>query len=103
MVQVPGRNNTDLTKINQAIEQIDQGRLNCSGFFTLAASATTTTVAAPTVAPGTPIKFSPTTADAAAALSTTFILDANVAAGSFIVSHASAGSTDRTFSWVAIG
>lgn len=103
MVQVPGRNNTDLTKINQAIEQIDQGRLNCSGFFTLDPSATSTTVDAPTVSPGTPIKFSPTTANAAASLATTYILDSNVAAGSFIVSHASSAATDLTFSWVAIG
>lgn len=103
MVQVPGRNNQDLTKINQAIEQMDQGRLNCSGEFTLAASATTTTVPAPTVAPGTRIVFSPTTANAATALATTFILDSNVSAGSFIVSHASGASTDRSFSWIAIG
>lgn len=103
MVQVPGRNNTDLTKINQAIEQIDQGRLNCSGTFTLAASATTTSVDAPTVAPGTSISFSAMTADAATAFATTFILAANVFAGSFIVSHASGASTDRTFSWIAIG
>lgn len=103
MVQVPGRNNEDLTKINQAIEQIDQGRLNCSGTFTLAASATTTTVAAPTVAPGTEIVFSAKTANAAGALATTFILDSNISAGSFIVSHASAASTDRSFSWIGVG
>lgn len=103
MVQVTGRYNSDLTKINQALEQIDQGRLNCSGEFTLAASATTTVVVAPTVSPGTQITFSPKTSDAAAALSTTYILDANVVAGSFTVSHASSGSSDRTFAWIAIG
>jgi hypothetical protein len=103
MVQVPGRNNTDLTKINQAIEQIDQGRLNCSGTFTLTAGVTTTAVEAPTVASGTPIHFSPMSADAAAAMATTFVLPANVVAGSFIVSHAISGSTDRTFSWAGIG
>lgn len=103
MVQVPGRNNTDLTKINQAIDQIDQGRLNCSGEFTLAASATTTTVFAPTVGDETMIVFSPTTANAAGALATTFILAANIVSGSFIVSHASAGTTDRTFNWIGIG
>lgn len=103
MVRVPGRNNEDLTKINQAIEQIDQGRLNCSGTFTLAAGATTTTVPAPTVASGTEINFSPTTANAAAAMTSTYILASNVSAGSFIVSHANAGTTDRTFSFIAIG
>jgi hypothetical protein len=103
VVQVPDRNNTDLTKINQAIAQLDQGRLNCSGTFTLVAGATTTTVEAPTVAVGTPIHFSPMSADAAAAMATTFVLPANVSNGSFIVSHAISGSTDRTFSWVGIG
>ena len=103
MVQLPGRNNTDLTKINQALEQIDQGRLNCSGTFTLTANATSTTVEAPTVASGTPIHFSPMSADAAAAMATTFVLPSNVSAGQFIVSHASAASNDRTFSWVGIG
>ena len=103
MVQVPGRNNADLTKINQAIEQIDQGRLNCSGTFTLAAGVTTTTVKAPTVASGTEIVFSPATANAAGALGTTYILPANITAGSFIVSHANAGSTDRIFNFIAIG
>lgn len=103
MVQVPGRNNEDLTKINQAIEQIDQGRLNCSGTFTLGAGATSTTVPAPTVASGTEIVFSATTADAAAAMATTYIAPANVSAGSFIVSHGNAASTDRTFNFIAIG
>lgn len=103
MVQVPGRNNQDLTKINVALEQIDQGRLNCSGTFTLAASATSTTVPAPTVTNGTEIVFSPTTANAAAAMGTTYVLPSNVSPGSFIVTHGTATSTDRTFNWVGIG
>jgi hypothetical protein len=103
VVQVPSRNNTDLTKINQALEQIDQGRLNCVGTVTLVAGATSTTVTAPTVAPGTVIKLSPQTADAAAALLTTFVTQANTFAGSFIVTHAVGGSTDRVFGWIGIG
>lgn len=103
MVQVPGRHNTDLTKINEALGQIDQGRLNCSGTFTLAAGATTTTVPAATVGADTSIVFSPMTADAAAVLGTTFILASNISAGAFIVSHASAASVDRTFAWIGIG
>lgn len=103
MAQVQGKYGTDLTKINDSIEQMNQGRLNCSGTFTLDTGATSTVVNAPTVASGTRITFSPTSADAAAAMPTTYILDSNVSAGSFIVSHATSGATDLSFSFIAIG
>jgi hypothetical protein len=102
-VRAPGRYEKDLTKYQTAIEQIAQGRTDAAGTFTLAAGATTTTVSAPNVAPGTNIFFSPQTSDAAAAIGTTYILASNVSQGSFIVSHANAGSVDRTFSWVGLG
>lgn len=102
-IRVPGRHEQDLTKLTQAIQQIAQGRLNCAGTFTLAASATTTTVKAPTVAPGTIIVLMPQTANAAAALGSTYIQAANVAQGQFVVNHASAASVDRTFGFIAIG
>lgn len=103
-VRVPARQEKNLAVFQAAIEQIAQGRLNCAGTFTLAAGTTTTTVKAPTVAKGTVISFGmPQTANAAAALATTFILAANVSSGQFIVSHANAGTTDRTFGFIAIG
>lgn len=102
-LRVPGRNEKDPTKITAALEQVAQGRLNCTGTFTLAASATITTVKAPTVAAGTIIVLSPQTADAAAALATTYVQPSNVSAGQFIVSHASGASVDRTFGFIAIG
>ena len=43
------------------------------------------------------------TANAAGALATTYVLAGNVSAGQFIVTHANAGSADRTFWWVALG
>ncbi|HYM31801.1 MAG TPA: hypothetical protein VEU47_10900 [Candidatus Cybelea sp.] len=102
-VRVPGRYEKDTAKFQAALEQIAQGRMNCTGTFTLAANATSTTVAAATVAPGTIIVLSPQTADAAAVAATTFIAPSNVSQGSFIVTHASASSPDRTFGYIAIG
>lgn len=102
-VLVPTRYEKDITKYGDTIRQMAQGRLNCAGTVTLVAGVTTTTVKAPTVAKGTIISLSPQTANAAAALPTTFILAANVTSGQFIVSHASAGTTDRTLGWIAIG
>jgi len=102
-VRVPGRHNDNLPQFQAALEQIAQGRMNCTGSFTLTAGATSTIVDAPTVAPGTIILLSPQTADAAAALATTFVDPANVSQGSFVVTHANAGSTDRTYGFIAIG
>lgn len=103
-LRVPGRHETDLTKIQATLEQIAQGRLNCTGTFTLKANATSTTVAAPTVALGTIIAFGmPQTANAAAAQATTYIKASDVSAGQFIVTHANNGQTDRTFGFIAIG
>lgn len=103
-VRVPGRYENDPAKLQASVEQIAQGRLNCTGTFTLAVSpATSTTVPAATVAPGTIIVLAPQTADAASVLATTFVAPANVSQGSFIVTHAAAGSNDRTFGYIAIG
>ncbi len=103
-VRVPGRHNENLPELQAAVEQISQGRMNCTGTFTLAVSpATTTVVPAPTVAPGTIILLSPQTADAASAVPTTYVKASDVSQGSFTVTHASAASVDRTFGFVAIG
>jgi hypothetical protein len=54
-VRYPGRHTKDLPALQAAIEQIAQGRMNCTGTFTLEAGVTSTTVTAPTVAPGSTI------------------------------------------------
>lgn len=102
-VRVPGRYSKSLPELQAAVEQLAQGRMNCTGTFTLTANATSTTVSAPTVAPGTIIKLSPQSSDAAAALTTTFVDPDDVQQGSFTVTHASAASTDRQFGYVALG
>ena len=93
----------DLFKIVFAVRQLMEGRSNAVGSVTLAAGATTTTVAAPTCAAGSAVFLFPKTANAAAALTTTYVLAANVIASQFTVTHANAATTDRTFWWVALG
>jgi hypothetical protein len=93
----------DVFKIVFAIRQLMEGRSNATGSVTLTPSATTTTVTAPTCAAGSAIFLFPKTANAAGAIATTYVLAGNVSAGQFIVTHANAGSADRTFWWVALG
>ena len=93
----------DQTKIVGAINQLGQGRSNAVGTVTLTASATSTTVAAPACGAGAKVFLFPTTANAAAALATTYVQAADVTKEQFIVTHANNAQTDRTFFYVALG
>lgn len=66
-----------------------------NGEVTLTASATTTTVSDGGVYAGDRIFLQPTTANAAAAIPTTFV--SSITNGEFTLTHANAVSTDRTF------
>jgi hypothetical protein len=72
---------------------------------TLTAGATTTVVTDPTVTPDTVFIFDPLTASAAAELAagTMYVLAADRLLGSFTITHANAGTTDRIFRWLAAG
>lgn len=87
----------DVTRIVQSVRDLFMGRSNASGSFTLTASATTTTVSHKNCGPDSRIVFSPTTANAAAALATTY--HSGSASGTFTITHASNIQTDRTFSY----
>lgn len=97
------------TRINQAIIQLSQGRMNCKGTVTLAAGATSTTVtrttsgsqAAVNVGADCAIQLTARTANAAAAWATTYI--STISQESFVITHANNAQTDRTFDWTAIG
>jgi hypothetical protein len=94
-------NETDPTKINRAIQQLEQGRLNVTGVCTLAAGATTTIVKAANCGAGSRVLLTAKTANAAVALSGTFI--SAVAAGSFTITHTNNAQTDRTFGFACLG
>jgi hypothetical protein len=71
----------------------------------LTPGATTTVVTDPTVTPDTVFHFDPLTATAAAeiAAGTLYVLAADRLLGSFTITHANAGTTDRAFRWIALG
>jgi hypothetical protein len=98
---------TLLSRIVGSIIQLAQGRLNCVGEVTLRANQTTTTVtlsvskAAVNVGSDCQVFLSPKTANAAAAVPTTWI--SSVGQGTFEITHANAVTVDRTFGWTAVG
>jgi hypothetical protein len=91
----------DPSKFAIAIQQLYAGRSNAAGSVTLAAGAASTVVAAPLCAPQSSVFLFPKTANAAAALATTFV----PAGGnqSFTISHANNAQTDRSFFFVCLG
>ena len=91
----------DPAKFALAIQQLYAGRSNATGSVTLAAGAASTVVPAPNCAAGSAVFLFPKTANAAAALATTFV--GSVGKQTFTVSHANNVQTDRSFFWVALG
>ena len=93
----------DLFKIVMAVRQLTEGRSNASGVVTLVAGTSVTAVAAPNCAAGSAILLFPATANAAAALATTYVRAVDVSKGQFVISHAANAQTDRTFFFVSLG
>lgn len=85
----------------QAINNLIRGRSNAVLQVTLTPGATTTTVSHPNINADSRPVLGATTANAAAALSTTSV--SVPAAGTAIITHANAGTTDRTFNLLIIG
>lgn len=83
--------------VNQAVAQLQQGRDNATGTVTLAAGAASTVVKAPNCSPSSGVFLEPTTANAAAALATTYVPIATVAKGQFTIVHANNAQIDKTF------
>jgi len=94
---VPPAGSTDLKAFWRSILSLASGRSNATGTVTLTVSATSTTVTDQNCAVGTVPILVPTTADAAAALSTTYIPAATILNGSFVITHANNSQADRTF------
>ena len=90
-------------KICNAVVQLIQGRSNAVGQITLTPGTTTTVItkqespAAVNVAVGSQVFLTPLTANAAAALATTYI--SAIAQSSFTVKHANNAQIDRLFGW----
>lgn len=96
---LPAITETNTTRIVQAIRDLFFGRSNATGSFTLTANATSTTVAALNCGAGSNITLRPKTANAADALTTTYITDANITPGQFVVTHSNEVTEDREFGY----
>lgn len=98
---------TSIYRIVQAIIQLLQGRSNAVGEVTLRANQTTTVVtkavarAAVNVSADSEVFLTPLTANAAAAVPTTYV--SSVVQGGFTLTHASNAQINKTFGWVALG
>jgi len=96
-------------KLAKAINGLLSGRLNAVTTLTLTAGAASTTITDDRITPNSFIGLMPTTANAATALSTTYIptatkISANgTGVGSAVVQHANNAQTDRTFVVLIIG
>lgn len=99
MRRLPPRGATERDR-DFAISQLIEGRNNANGTVTLTAGSTTTTIASPTINENSGIWLFPKTANAAAALATTY---ASVVAGQATITHANTGTTDRTFYYIILG
>lgn len=88
-----------------AINQLATGRSNAVGEVTLTAGATTTTYVGPVpVNSNGEVFLSPKTANAAAALATTYASISRIAnVNTVTITHANAGTTDRTFAIAILG
>lgn len=96
----PAANAEHRRQIAQAVNRLNQGHLNCVLFLTLDSNATSTTITDARISKQTCIAFQPQTANAAAAVATTYAVCTN---GSAVVYHASSAETDRTFSIAMVG
>lgn len=97
------RGEKDLQRIVDAVVQLSEGRQNSVGDVTLRANQATTVVSFPNVSTDSRVFLFPKTANAAAAIATTYILAANILNGSFTITHANNAQADKTFSYLCIG
>lgn len=85
-------------KLAEAIEQMASGASRTVSSVTLTAGVTSTTVTSTFATPSSHITLTPTTANAAAALATTYI-STRTNGTSFVLTHANNAQTDRTFTF----
>lgn len=87
--------------LSTTLNEVLKGRANNTGTLTLAAGVTTTVVADNLFQSDMVPLMTPTTSNAATALATTYVsVRAN---GSFTLTHANTGTTDRTFLYARWG
>lgn len=98
------RHGYEVRDIANAANAALNGKINSFGTVTLTANAASTTVTDPRVGVNSAVFLMPQTANAAAALASTYIAPANhVNKTRFAITHANNAQTDKTFFWLLIG
>jgi hypothetical protein len=91
-------------RLVDAVIQLITGRQNSVGVVTLAvAPATSTFVSFVNCSADCEVFLSPRTANAAAAVATTYIKAVDITQGGYTITHASSAQNDRTFGFLCIG
>lgn len=81
----------------QIINEVRRGRTNNGGEVTLQANSATTTLSDPLITTNSRVFLTPLTANAAAALGTTYF--STPTPGSIVINHANNAQADRTFAF----
>lgn len=105
-IQIPrdlGFNEIGWRRLVDAVYQLVEGRNNAVGRFTLRAGFTTTVVTHPNCSMDCEPQYSPRTANASAEVGNGTIRISSVDQGSFTLTHANNGQTDRTFGYTVTG
>lgn len=101
--RIPAQNETRIRQLVDGIRDLFNGRSNAVGELTLTPSATSTVVQAQNCGPTSRVFLTPRTANAAAALGTTYIPEATTIEGQFTVQHSNNAQTDRTYGYAIQG
>lgn len=88
-------------KLAEAVLLLKDGKNDAHGSITLTANAASTTLADVRIGGNTVLVLSPTTANAAAAVATTYY--DTLARGSLVIHHANNAQTDKTFGYALVG
>ena len=100
-LQLPTYDDKSWERTTTAIRSMAEGRSLAVGEVTLTANAASTAVSFTNCSENSKIFLSPTTANAAGAVATTYV--SAVGNGTFTLTHANNAQTDRTFGFVALG
>ena len=98
---------TDLTEwireVAGVANSLRDGKINATGTVTLTANAATTTLSDVRIGRTTKVVLVPTTANAAAALATTYFTYPNANTEAAVLNHANNAQSDRLFGYVLQG
>jgi hypothetical protein len=90
-----------LRQVTTTLRNTTEGKLNAVGDVTLTANAASTTLVDIRIGPDSFIGLMPTTANAAAALASTYV--SSRGDGTATITHANNAQTDKIFTYIVIG